>query len=281
MKKLIPVIFLFVLIFSGCTHYYYVPNVQNVPLFTEKNQTRLSGLVGYASQEIGSLGDQQTTCVDFQAAYSLTNHIGVMMNYMWAKESHQTDESTVNNYGRGSVIEGAAGYYEPFGLNGIVEIYGGFGVSNQHHQYTNTVYDEISQADITQVFGTSDLSFVKLFIQPSVGFKLNSSNVTILKPFDIAFSTRFYSINYGKITYTNAEIASIENFAALSDGNHYFIEPALTIRGGWETVKLQFQLGYAASLNNSGSDFYEKCHISLGLFFALGSKEKKLNQETK
>lgn len=268
MKKLISVTFLFALILSGCTHYYYVPNVQNVPLFTEKNEFRFAGQFGYASGELGDLGDQQTTCFDLQAAYSLTNNIGVMMNYMWAKEKYQADESTVNEYGSGSIIEGAVGYYKPVGQYGVFEIYGGLGTSGQHHQYADSYNNTI--------YGTSDLSFIKLFIQPSIGFKLNSGDVDFLKPFDIAFSTRVYSINYGKIDYTNNERINEENLSALTDKNHLFLEPALTIRGGWETVKLQFQLGYAAYLNNSSSDFYEKCHISLGLFFAFGNNEKKI-----
>ena len=75
MKKSISVIVLFVIILSGCTHYYYAPNVQNVPLFTGKNEFRLSGQFGYTVWDLIELGDQQTTCIDLQSAYSLTNNI--------------------------------------------------------------------------------------------------------------------------------------------------------------------------------------------------------------
>ena len=267
MKRQILLTFILAQVLSGCTHYYYIPNVQNVPLFTEKNEYRFSGNIGYASRDINYVGDQQTTCIDLQAAYSLTNNIGIMMNYMWAKESYQSDESTVKDYGRGSYFEGAAGYFKPFGQYGIFEIYGGLGTSGQHHQYADSYSNSIE--------GTSNLSFIKIFLQPSVGLKLSSGDMSFLKPFDVALSTRIYNINYGKIDNSNSEIAEYENFSALSAENHYFIEPALTIRAGWETVKFQFQMGYAIYLNNDYMDFYEKCHASLGLYFILGGNEKK------
>ena len=186
MKKSISVIVLFVIILTGCTHYYYAPNVQNVPLFTGKNEFRLSGQFGYTVWDLIELGDQQTTCIDLQSAYSLTNNIGLMINYMTAHEKHRDEESTISDYGRGNYFEGAIGYYKPVSSNGIFEIYGGVGTSGQHHQYTNSVYNESSQKYVTQVAGTSDLTFMKLFVQPSVGFKLNTSGVAFLKPFDIA-----------------------------------------------------------------------------------------------
>jgi hypothetical protein len=265
---------LFVLFLSGCTHYYYVPNVQNVPLFREKNEYRFSGLLGYANEELG------TTCIDFQVAYSLSDRIGIMMNYMSAYEEYKSGENTVSEYGRGSYLEGAVGYYKPVGRYGVFEIYGGLGTSGQHHQYIRSKYDSYFNTYSSQFAGTSDLSFIKLFIQPSIGLTLNSCDAALLKPFDIAFSTRIYSVNYGKIDYTNSEIANEENLSALSKKNHLFVEPAITIRGGWKVVKLQFQFAYAAYLNNPNLDFYEKCHASVGLYVALGNKAKKIIPET-
>ena len=99
MKKSISVIVLFVIILTGCTHYYYAPNVQNVPLFTGKNEFRLSGQFGYTVWDLIELGDQQTTCIDLQSAYSLTNNIGLMINYMTAHEKHRDEESTISDYG--------------------------------------------------------------------------------------------------------------------------------------------------------------------------------------
>ncbi len=262
MKKQLCVIFILAITLSGCIHYYYIANVQNVPLFTEKNEFSASGQIGFASDA----GWNETTCIDLQTAYSLTNHIGIMLNYMWAYENYQPEESTVKDYGRGSYLEGAAGYYKPFGQYGLFEIYGGVGTSGQHHQYANSYSNTIE--------GTSDLSFIKIFLQPSVGLKLNRSDVSFLKPFDLAFSTRVYNINFGKVNYTNSEIAEYENFSALSAENHYFIEPAFTIRGGWENVKLQFQIARAVYLNGKYFDFFEPFHISLGLNYTLGGKEK-------
>jgi hypothetical protein len=59
-KPVVTTIFLAIWL-SGCTHYYYVANVQNVPLFKEKNEFRLSGAYGF--------GDY-SECTEVQAAYA-------------------------------------------------------------------------------------------------------------------------------------------------------------------------------------------------------------------
>ena len=69
--------FILTLLFCCCSHYYYVPNVQNVPLFREKNQYRLSGSYGLGTE---------TKCLEFQGAYSITDKLGIMTNFMSAKE---------------------------------------------------------------------------------------------------------------------------------------------------------------------------------------------------
>ena len=74
-KQLIALLFLPVL-FCSCSHYYYVPNSQNVPLFREKNEYRFSGTLA---------GVEESSSKELQAAYSVTDHIGVMANFMSAK----------------------------------------------------------------------------------------------------------------------------------------------------------------------------------------------------
>jgi hypothetical protein len=49
MKQLTASFFLLA-IFCSCSHYYYVPSVQNVPLFREKNEYRFSGTYGLRTE---------------------------------------------------------------------------------------------------------------------------------------------------------------------------------------------------------------------------------------
>lgn len=237
-KPVVTTIFLAVWL-SGCTHYYYVANVQNVPLFKEKNEFRLSGAYGF--------GDY-SECTEVQAAYSITEKFGVMTNFMSAKGG---DVSNNDDWANGNYFDGAIGYYKPIERSGVFEIYGGLGGSNQHHHYGNE--------------GTADLSFIKLFVQPSFGFTFNA--------FDIAVSTRLCSLSFNKIEnyiYGNPNLYS--ELSAIANNNYLFLEPAITFRGGWKYVKLQVQAAYANVFNKSDLSFIEQPHISIGLYIAIAER---------
>ena len=231
-------------LFSGvllcsCSHYYYVANIQNVPLFREKNEVHLSG--GYA------VGDESQS-IEVQSAYSLSKQIGIMANYMHAWGGNVSEK----DYGRGYYIDGAIGYFKPVGKYGVFEIYGGFGGSGQHHEFTSGSY--------------ADLSFVNLFIQPSFGFTFDW--------FDAAVSLRICNISYTDIKNFAAGSDDYAEINALKDKGHPFAEPAFTLRAGWKNIKLQFQASYAANLNSPTLYFGEEAHISFGLYFTLANRFK-------
>ena len=94
--------------------------------------------------------------------------------------------------------------------------------------------------------------------QPNLGYQS--------KYFSLAVSSRFVGLSYNKIM--GDLIFSGESQADyLKDNNSYFLlEPALTIRGGLEKIKLQLQIG--GSINLSDSNFrQEYSHFTLGLNF--------------
>lgn len=109
MKKITTTFFLAVM-FCSCSHYYYVPNVQNVPLFREKNEYRLSGTYGFGTE---------TSCLEVQGAYSVTSNFGIMTNFMSAKGIENSEES----WAKGTYLDVAIGYYKPLLKSGVFEIY--------------------------------------------------------------------------------------------------------------------------------------------------------------
>lgn len=225
-------------VLCSCSHYYYVSNVQNVPLFKDKNEYRISGSIGEG---------EESSSVEIQTAVSVTENVAIMANFMRASGGNL--EST--NYGKGNYFEGALGYFKPVKNNGVFEIYGGVGGCKQHHKYGG--YGNVQYSDI------SDISFWKFFVQPSFDF---TSNV-----FDIAFSTRFCRLNYYNVSVFPD---SHENMNTLANGSHFFLEPAITLRVGWKRIKGQIQYVYSGYLNNTKLNFYEDTHISMGISFALG-----------
>jgi hypothetical protein len=253
MNKL-TTIFTLTVIFCSCSHYYYVPNVQNVPLFREKNEYRLSGSYGLGTE---------TGCLEFQGAYSLTGNLGVMTNFMSAKGVENSEES----WAKGTYLDVAAGYYKPLLKSGVFEIYGGVGGSKQHHQYRSEMYDPGNPAYGNHDAGTSDVSFIKLFIQPSIGMTF--------KGFDFAFSTRFNRLSFNKYDNQIDRISNEYEFDKLNETtqtkNFLFFEPALTIRGGWKYLKVQLQGATASYLNNEHYNF-DQYHLSLGLTVTIAKR---------
>lgn len=248
-KQTILLIFILALTLNSCTHYYYIPNAQNVPLFREKNEFQGTLTIG---------GGDEVSTAEVQAAYSITDNLAVMTNFMSAKAGEKSN----NEWGKGNYLEGAFGYYKPFDEFVVAEVYAGLGTSNQHHVYSTDSYNN----------GTADLSFMKYFLQPSVGLTFRA--------FDIAVSTRlsrlsFYNID-NKVTMDNQALYYVDTIA--KNKTSYLFEPALTIRGGWKYVKLQLQLSSSKNLTHPNLKF-EDSNVSIGLHFTVANRYKKIIPE--
>ena len=146
MKKLLLPLLAISLFITGCTHYYYVPLTQNVPLFREKNEALITGSYG--------AGDESTS-IEIQGAYAVSGNIGIIADFMSARGG---DVSSNEDWGKGTYFDAAIGYFKPVNKYGVFEIYGGLGTSSQHHNYVQ--YS--SSGGITSG-GTSYLTFIKPF----------------------------------------------------------------------------------------------------------------------
>jgi hypothetical protein len=199
MKKICPLCICGLL--TSCTHYYYVPNVQNVPLFHEASEVRLTGSVG---------GGEESSCAEFQGAVSFSDHFAMVGNFMHAENSE-------NKAAQGNLVELGGGYFKPVTEHFVFELYSGAGYSDQIHHY-----DEKSW---------STLNFTRFFAQPSIGFSHNAV--------DLIFSARIQSAIFSNIhdnTDMNEGVGSLKESPVLNS-----IEPAFTMRFGWKYVKAQFQ----------------------------------------
>jgi hypothetical protein len=224
-------------VLCSCSHYYYVANTKNVPMLREKNEARVS--ISYGE------GDESSS-FDAQGAYAITDKIGVLANYMTA--SGGSTSSPGNNWAKGTCFEGAAGYFKPINTFGVFEVYGGLGTSSQHHQYSS---------------GTADLRFLKVFVQPSFGFTWKWG--------ELAFSLPASRVSFNEIRdYTSSgEHSGLEKIA--SNKISYILEPAVTIRGGWKYLKLQFQYVHVTNLTNQDLPF-ECDKVSLGLYISIARR---------
>jgi len=240
-------------LFTGCIHNYYIPNVQNVPLFTEKGEFQLSGYLG---------GGEASHSFEMQSAMALTDNLGFAVNYMHSKDGKLAED----DFNKGNYIEAAIGYFHQVNKNGVFEIYGGLGTGGQHHQYKQ---HELDYDVYRTYYSTADLSYGKLYLQPAYGFKFNFC--------DLAFSTRISRLSYHDLnTNLDRENNKYSNLLSLTNESHFFIEPGITFRIGWKNASIQMQYIYSGKINNKHSYDFEKQHFSIGLIYSIN---KKNNQE--
>jgi len=238
-NSLYLIVFAFLL--ESCNHYYYVPNTQNVPLMKEKNEFQLGAFYG---------GGSESESAEVQAAYAITDHVGIAGNYIFSKGGNEENY----DYGNGKCIDGAIGYFKPVGDDGIFEVYGGLGTGSQHHEYEMGSY--------------SDINNTKFYIQPAYGISIPW--------FDIAISTRLSRISYHNIRKQNINDSEVrDNLNYLAGQTHFFMEPALTLRLGWKNVKAQFQYIYSGYLGSSHYSLFEDQHISFGISLSFAERFKQ------
>ncbi len=251
MKKIFFLIATFVFIlFYGCVypHYYYSPNTQDVPLFTEKNE--LTGNIA------GSFGVVNNS-FEIQTGLSLPAHLALTANFMTG--GNDNTSNSIADYSKINYFEGTAGYYRSFKDIGLFEIYGGYGKGSQRHAFSaeenNGWFSWIRVPD-----GSANLTFSKFFIQPDIGIKTQY--------LEGAFSCRLSRMNFYDLEINNTIYHSDELATLKENSTPWFIEPALTFRGGFKSIKGQVQVVYAGNLGNSDL-LFEKFRFSFGLHFNL------------
>ena len=184
----------------------------------------------------GHIGDHDS--LNAQAAYSPAENWGVIADGFWASEMG------ANGGGRGHLISGGAGYYRPLNPHFMWDTYGivGFGGMENHFGQRNV-----------------SSSFIRYGVQPSVGFQS--------RYFDAFFASRLAALRY---FHTNGSDA-VEVQYLKDAGTQFLFEPAVTLRAGFDVLKLQLQLGH--SVNLTDRQFKQEVSIaSLGVVYTFGRK---------
>jgi hypothetical protein len=220
MKKTNPIVnyLLFisgvVFLFTSCAPA-YVPNTLNTPLMSNKGEIQ-------AGLNIGLSG------FDPQAAYAITDHLGVLLNGSFRNSTSDSSDS----YHKHVFLEGGVGYFTKIGGIGRFETYGGYGYNQLQAYFDSDIWTDF--ADVTSN---------RIFIQPAIGI---STSI-----FDGSFATRFVLVDMHQ---TDVQKTG------------FFFEPALTLKLGYKYVKGVLQLGLSYPFNSEGYDFnYQPILFSMGI----------------
>jgi len=203
---------------------------------------------------------------NYQAAYAVTDHIGVMLNgqYKFPSWSSTEDNIEYNYKSKKMLIEGGAGYFMPLEKLGVLEVYGGggFGKLTFNDSYSDTT------GGSSTTYDRYSANTIRFFIQPSIGISSND--------LDLAFSTRIVGLKFMNIDtsgYTQTDL--IENdISQLNKPLYMFLEPAITLRFGWKYVKFHVQAIASAKLNSEPLN-YSPFSVNMGVHIDIAPRYLK------
>lgn len=248
MKIKLP-IFLLAIINIGCSSL-YMPNLTNTPLLQEQNEFKCTLGLG-----------------DVQAAYAITENVGIIGNIGLRKENTRADTDLSQSNAQ---YEIGVGYFAKnrFGLQN--EFYGGFGGINMKRTNTDFTFDR-------KVIDEFKISGVKLFAQYNVGYATPQM--------DIIFSTRLVGLKFGTPTTSlSQDLQDIYQYTGVESKMWGFIEPAITVTKGFGPAKIFTQVGKSMLLSQ-GKIGFEPNIFKFGVTLNMGSwykfwKDKK-NDDTR
>lgn len=238
MKKLINIIFWSgILALCSCSTQYYIPNTQHVPVIDEKGQTSVT---------VAGNGDQG----EFQAAYGVAESIGIMAAGVVVFPQNEDN----GNGGSGHLVDLGVGYFKPLNENLLFDTYAIFGFGKMENHFPGTV------TEFPNTTGDISANIIRYGVQPSLSYHMEY--------FSITGSARFVNLSYseigGSLQFNNRNQLDYLG----SHNSNFLIEPAITLRGGFEKAKLQLQ--YLHSFNVSNTDFPQaKDLITIGLNFSF------------
>jgi len=218
---------------ASCSPVLYSTVGQNVPLFHEKGEVALSGSRGSTDHATGFSGN---------LAVAVTDKIAII--------SSLHSLSAGGNAGSGTYFEfGGGRFWHNPKATVVAELFGGVGFGTINNSPSG---------------GTVKLSYVKPFIQPSIGI---SGKVC-----DLAFTPRLAWISYtSKSGFTGADAQSIIDKFYDEKKNTIAFEPGVTFRIGYKNVKLQAQYNYTTFTYNASQSAVDNEFVSIGLYMNFTS----------
>lgn len=245
---------------SSCSSKFYAPTTAITPLLREKGETQFSGHFG--------AGDEIDKSLQLQAAWAFDSNLAIAANIYAAEGGNKLGNS---NYGNGSQLELAAGYFCPITSKLSYELYGGLAMGKASNHFLRT-YSSDSLGTTSFPYQIDNNCF-KPFVQGNIGYRSTY--------FDAILHLRAGYLSIGQLdenfpivdpsykTQANDDIDLIKKHP-----NSFLIEPGFTLRAGYEPIKLQLHLGW--SINSNGSHYPQEGGIvSLGVVGMLNSTTKK------
>ncbi len=208
--------------------------------------------------QLGLTGEKER--IEFQSAIAVREHAGIMMN----GGLFFPEENDNGSGGEGQFFETGAGYYLFFLNYFVFETYGVLGYGHFENHFPNTV------SEYPSTTGKLSGNLIRYSIQPNIGITH--------KYFDVAASLRFSGLHYynvrGSLVFDEVD----QKQYLEHERNHFLIEPAFTMRAGYDFIK--FQVQYGVSWNLTTRDFrQDDSYVIFGIVYKFNPSCGKSNSE--
>jgi len=249
MKKIISVLSLagsLAFLGSGCTSV-YMPNVPNVPMFTQKGELS-------AGAHVSLRGN-----VTFNTAYAVSDHFAVLLNGSMLNSERKKQDF------RHNLLEAGGGYYTTFGSerNRILEIYTGYGRGSSDR----TDKEETSEGNIT--YERREGSFSKYFLQVNYSSKRKKTWRLVGREFPLNYGTAL------RASYVDMYQYTLDGLAKPAEDN-IFLEPIFYTRMVLSpSVQLQYTTGSNFGLRNRKTLTAAYSVLSVGFVINAGGRNLK------
>lgn len=239
MKSTHILFFISALAITGCSPKYYVPNTQNVPAIGGKGQVNFT-LAANSNQ------------TELQAAVGITDKLAIQLNGGYVPQKNSN-----GNSGTGKLIEGGLGYYHNFNDKWLFDTYLLAGGGTVENSFPSTVSDN------PRTNGNISANLFRMGIQPGLTFRK--------RYFSMTGSARVSSLNYWDIDGNLVFEGDNQQTYLRNNNSNFLIEPALTLRTGFERLKFQLQIMRSFNLTNPGFK-QDNTLVSVGLNLHFGGR---------
>jgi hypothetical protein len=248
--------FTLALLFSSCSHYYYSPGVQNVPMLREKGEVQFTGAIATGPES-------RIRQVQFAAA--VHDYAALMGSFMSVNGrtafGRNSAHATYQDLAFGTFVATETGFH--------AEAFGGVGVSTQSHVYETGTDQRGTQTEP----GRSSMWFAKFFLQPTFGLATDWV--------DIGFTNKVAMVTFDRVdSYLPQPVEPLgaELSAVGSLGSGWFYEPAFTLKLGFRYVKLFTQFATSFQVNKPKIRA-ERYSLGIGMQVSIAKRHKKKDQE--
>ncbi len=221
---------------GACAPKYYAPNTHNVPLLERKGDYSAAFALGDSRGEL-------------QGAYAVTSDLGLLLNAAHFESSEDED----GDGGKGGLLEVGFGYQTQLDERFQFGVFGLLGGGNVENHFPSTLGANPGTTGILEA------GLARFGVQPVIGFR--STYV------EAAASMRVLRLRYSDVTGSLVFAGEDQVQLLGSQTHHTLLEPALTLRAGLPTVKLQVQLGW--SFNKSHANFrQDEGHLTAAVVYS-------------